>query len=72
MTEAGAAWANCETENAAVASKTSLRFFMSILGVGVMSLNDALAGDVSCPQWTDNGEAGVWQRASPLRLFCAK
>jgi hypothetical protein len=59
-------------ENAAVASKTSLRFFMSVLDVDVALLNklhDAFAGDVSGPQWTDNGEAGVWRRASPLQLF---
>lgn len=33
-------------------------------------LHDAFAGDVSGSQWTDNGEAGVWRRTSPLQLFC--
>lgn len=35
-------------------------------------VHDVFASDASCPQWTDSGEAGVWRRPSPLRLFCRK
>lgn len=35
-------------------------------------VHDASDEDVSCPQWIDNGEAGVWQHASSYGLFCVK